>query len=353
MVGRQMGVGKTFREILLAALQTHFNQHGEKVLDRAVIKAALADSLPAISSDLVEALHADANRMLAERADTEHHVAAEVRKHYGEALELTEMVLRIAHAMGEEVVEEHLQPPKSPVVVWVVAHLHARACRIAEEALLLVKAGYGLGAYSRWRSLHEVVIVSAFISQHGQEVALRYIEHMSVGDFRALRDYAEHAEKAGYEPLPDGRLEEAQAAYDALRTRYGKAFVQDYGWAADIFRTELNREPSFRALETAVGFEHLRVSYGEANKGVHADPLGVLDPRDRGPHRGAVLSGPSLHGLATPGHALPIALTNSTGTLLTTANNWGAPLVISVMLLLTAQAGDAFAAGAARLAELN
>lgn len=58
-----------------------------------------------------------------------------------------------------------------------LTRLHARACQIASEVLVLLKSGFADGAHARWRSLHEVTVVASFIKTHGNEVAERYLLH--------------------------------------------------------------------------------------------------------------------------------------------------------------------------------
>lgn len=38
--------------------------------------------------------------------------------------------------------------------------MHARALQISNEILVLLKSGYADGAYSRWRTLHELTVLS-------------------------------------------------------------------------------------------------------------------------------------------------------------------------------------------------
>jgi len=40
-----------------------------------------------------------------------------------------------------------------------LARLHARASRASSEALVLLRSGYADGAYTRWRTVHEVVVM--------------------------------------------------------------------------------------------------------------------------------------------------------------------------------------------------
>ena len=67
----------------------------------------------------------------------------------------------------------------------VLTRLHARACQIAFEVLVLLKNGFADGAHARWRSLHEVTVVASFIKTHGDEVAERYLLHDNIESYKA------------------------------------------------------------------------------------------------------------------------------------------------------------------------
>lgn len=57
-------------------------------------------------------------------------------------------------------------------------HLHGRAMQIYKEIITLMKNGFADGAYARWRSLYELVLVACFIIGQGEQVASEYIKAM-------------------------------------------------------------------------------------------------------------------------------------------------------------------------------
>ena len=65
-------------------------------------------------------------------------------------------------------------------VLDALTRLHARACQVASEVLVLLKNGFADGAHARWRSLHEIAVVASFIKAHGNEVAERYLLHDNI-----------------------------------------------------------------------------------------------------------------------------------------------------------------------------
>lgn len=70
----------------------------------------------------------------------------------------------------------------------VLTRLHARACQIAQEVIVLLSAGLADGAMARWRTLHEVATAALLISENGEALAERYARHDVIESRRAFRD---------------------------------------------------------------------------------------------------------------------------------------------------------------------
>jgi hypothetical protein len=125
----------------------------------------LDDSIPTVSRHFADSLIEAMPAMIANRREFQATVAEEVQRVQGTGLDFVEALLKIADESGEEFADRYFKDADGiPIMSWVLAHLQARACRIAEEALLLLRAGLGLGAYARWRSLNEIAVVGTFIS---------------------------------------------------------------------------------------------------------------------------------------------------------------------------------------------
>ena len=210
---------------------------------------------------------------------------------------------------------------------------------------MLVKAGFGLGALSRWRALHEVAVISSFIAEHGEGVAARYIEHLTVERWRQLSDAAERANRLG-EPFDDAELSSSQADVGALADRHGRAFLADYGWASDALQAMVPppQHRGFRAIEAAADFGHLRLGYRKASAAIHAGPAFVLEPPDAYHFGSALLTGPTLVGIAAPVHSVAISLVQVTAAMMTSTESWAAPFVLKTMLELADRTGQALSA---------
>jgi len=332
-----------FRETIQRAVKNALEGRSEDEVAQFVADGRLYGKLDEMIADvgahLAETLVETSPAMLADRLGQHATVADEVRRIYGPGLDLCEMVLHCAHELCDEYAERELEDDGGPALEWVIAHLHARACRVGEEALMLLKAGYGPGGYSRWRSLHEIVVVGSFIAEHGAETAVRYADHLAVHRWRLLRDTDA---SSGLDEIGKEALAEAQAEVDALEERHGADFTREYGWAAKALPDAAHN--GFRALEKATKFEHLRFDYRQASAGIHANASMVLEPPDA-QHRGStLLVGPSPFAIATPAHAVAISLIVSTGTLMNSVGYTSTGYVLTAMLDLCDRAADALSA---------
>ncbi|HXB64305.1 MAG TPA: DUF5677 domain-containing protein [Solirubrobacteraceae bacterium] len=275
-----MGIEDDFRAVIENAVMRAAEQAGEeeimRILKSGKLGRAITASAPEIGSSIADGLAERTPGLIIERRANEAGIAEMIRQAYGPGLDLCESVLRSAHEIGEEYVD--LSTPEGeddvPILRWVLGHLHARSCRIAEEALVLLRTGYGLGAYSRWRALHEVVVVGEFIKQSGDDTAARYYDHMAINRWRLLKAASESGRLDENE---QGVLAQAQERVDELADIYGAEFVRDYGWAVKA----LSGQPhsGFRGIQAATDFTHLQVDYRESSSAVHAVAVWVLEPR--------------------------------------------------------------------------
>lgn len=229
--------------------------------------------------------------------------------------ELLEMQLDIARSVAAEVnaeVRRRLTEEKAPLVEALTS-LHARACQIGAEVLVLLHRGYAEGAMARWRSLHEVTVVLIFIDKHGARTARRYLEHDVVESWKAAVEYAEHCGSLGFDEIDAPELAQVKQVRDAALKKHGPPFKESYGWAARDF----GRVPKFADLEKDAGLAAWRPFYRLARNPVHANPKALR-------HRLGVMAGaapclplgPSNYGLADPGQNTGLSLAKATSVLM-------------------------------------
>jgi hypothetical protein len=298
---------------------------------------SLARKLRDNGPDMLKARRAD-------RVEFEERLASR----WGAAFDLAEMAMVVAYEAGEAFHKKHWKKAEAEndLVFAALVRLHARACRISEEVLVLLKSGFGQAAMARWRVLHEVTAVAFFIKQHGQETAERYFAHEGMESWRAMEEYQKHAERLGYEPYSDDEMTAARDRYDALCARYGKGFAGPYGWAqADLAASNprfVKDRATISAIEADVGLAHLRPHYRMASHGTHANPKGITFTPDVLPDRPVLLAGPGVAGLADPGACALISLAQVTGALLTYKSGESAGIVLGALLELTDAAEGAY-----------
>jgi hypothetical protein len=193
----------------------------------------------------------------------------------------------------------------------IMIRLLVRACQVTGEIICLLENGFADGAMARWRTLHEIAVVAAVISQHGDSIAERYIAHQAVESKRAMDKYQACCKQLGYKPLSLGATEKISKAYERAVSLYGKPFKSNYGWAAMHLK---NDWPTFVDLEAAAGRAEMRSHYQMGNDNIHAGTkslfvrLGLL-----GDYSTSLLAGRSNVGLTEPGQNAAHTLTQLCG----------------------------------------
>jgi hypothetical protein len=311
--------------------------------------AAVIDGLDRSIPPFVNRLLRDASRMLRKSRRTRRGFERRLRKRWRRGLDLYRVTLEAALESGREFNQRHrpAAASESDYPFEAVTRLQARACLTAFEVLTLLECGYADAAYARWRTLHELAVVSNVLAEHGQQsdLAERFLLHERAEQAWDAPSYQEHAPALGYEPFIEEEMEQLRRTRDGLVTRFGPAFARPNGWAASLFS---NRAPKFSELEKLAGMGHMQPWYRLTSHKVHGGPKGVaLNVKLRGPYQ-FMLVGPSNADLADPGSGALIALTQVTTCLLLRTRVESLPdeplrIVISkALLVLTDLAGDAF-----------
>jgi hypothetical protein len=130
-------------------------------------------------------------------------------------------------------------------------------------------------------------------------------------------------------------------AHEAVRSRFGRAFIGRYGWASEGPNDDIN---GFADVEKKVSLDHLRPYYKLASINVHANPKGVLCRLGLASGQNMLLLGPSNYGLADPGQNTALSLlqvSTELGTLQTTLDSI---VVLKIMQTLYGEIGEAFVA---------
>jgi len=272
----------------------------------------------------------------------EHRLNADWKKPF----DLFETFLAIAFELGDGFNKEFRkdESEKGNYVLEVLTRLHARACQIASEILVLLERGFADGAIARWRSLHEIAVVGSFIKAHGNEIAERYLLHDNIESFKSAILYQEHYEALGETPIPQDEYESIKAVYENLITRFGNSYKEDYGRAASVLRKDNpNFKPNFRDIEENVGLGHYRPYYKLASHNVHANPKGVMFKLGllANTHN-ILLAGPSNVGFTDPAQCTVISLGIVTIDLILTKPTIDSLVASQILLQFESEIGKEF-----------
>lgn len=270
----------------------------------------VTEAAKVVGSLVTEELRSARLVMLIDHASLRAGFETRLRDPWGEALD----ALYTVQVAAWESAEEHFNEMRSEAedendVVWAaLVGLHARACHITSEIHALLRTGHAEAAMARWRTLHEVMVVAVYISDHTDDLATRYLEHEAVTTWHDARAYQRHAGRLGLEPYTDDELNEMRGDRDRLVAKYGKAYDQPLGWLIGAIPTL-----TFACLEEETELDHWRPFYLEANSALHAGSL-RLSRRLGVPDAGIqLIVGPSNMGLEEAGinTALTLAITSS------------------------------------------
>jgi Family of unknown function (DUF5677) len=222
----------------------------------------------------------------------------------------------------------------------VLVRLQARAMRIASETLVLMNNGYADGAHARWRSLHEVAVVAAFIEKFGNKAARLFLDHETWEVRRSAR-----AQMRVWPNLVNDRefmkqVTFAERRLKALTIRHGKGFDDEYGWAAPFVKGR----PTLRELEAAVDLSIIRPHYQVASYNVHAGPKGIAEGLAHGGElsRDVIFAGPSPFGLDEVGKLVAWSLLIITNSLLIKPASLESLAYMHVVFALSQETTDAF-----------
>ena len=265
-----------------------------------------------------------------------------LRTHWQEPLELLDLFISLALEAGDEFNREFRGDAvrSDDAVFEALTRLHARACQVASAILVLLRSGYADDAHARWRALHEISVVSQFVSEQGQEVAERYLLHDGIQRYKLALKLQDNAEAIGMAPLPQEEFDELKTERDELVNRFGKSFNSDYGWAASAIGQVY---PKIWQIEKSVDLEHWRPYYRMASDNVHANAHGAYFRLGLSVSQSDVLlAGPSNIGLTDPGHSTAISLNQVTTVLLSTKPNLDSIVISHILLKLVREIGESF-----------
>jgi Family of unknown function (DUF5677) len=317
-------------------------KHGEGLIIDELVKDTFANAIPQIVDSLSKELAKNSKSMLAEHRSLRSGFVKRNFKRWRAGFDLLEQLIVISQEAGSAI-NDALRPnaviENDPLFEAVVSN-HARAVQVSREIMALMTSGFPDGALGRWRTLHEIAVVSMFLAEAGKEAAERYILHDHVMSYRRARQYMEHHQRANLQPLDVGELDRLKVAHDEIVNRYGQSMKQDYGWAASHLQ---KARPTFADLEVATKLDHWRPRYKWATTNTHGayrtQNSGLATSESENP----VLSvGESNSGMTDPAHMTAISLNLATMPVIMLAPNVDRLAISMIMQRLSDEIGDTF-----------
>jgi len=262
-------------------------------------------------ADLLERLFDSLPQMLLDHRKHEAGFRRRCYKRWKDGLDLLKMFLVMSEEFGSTFNER--ERPRAVTeqnyTFEATVALHARAIRVSKEILALLREGYPDGALSRWRTLHEIAVVSTFLARSDRDVSKRFIAHRGVASAKALKQYVEFLPRSNMKPLEPGDIELAEQHRAALIEEFGKDFGEEMGWASPV--GSKTKGINLFDLELATGLDHWRPRFKWASDDIHASAkpyhasLGMAETPLDTP---MLLVGPSNSAFTDPAHMCVISL---------------------------------------------
>jgi hypothetical protein len=310
-------------------------------LDPAVVAGIVTDALRELGRKTAENLRRSTPAMLAEHHEIRDGFEARLAELWGLGLDALEAVNVAAFEAGENAYEDERRQGADDPQMEALILLHARACLVASEVLNLLRTGHASGALARWRTLHELAVVSLFIKEHDRRTAELYLLHAELLDARRLDAYQQYAEVLGETKFTADEVREIEARREEILAKVTdrRSFRSSRGWATEALS---KRFPTFDDIQSATDLNHWRPWVALAHYPVHAGAAGSrFDLGRDGP---MLLAGPSNAGLGAPGHNAAIALQLATVALLMYRPDGNAEIYLLAINQLVDDVGKAFEA---------
>ena len=343
-------IGKTtgnmddwFRTLILEAIINSGKEIPDSKKLSKMIKKVIAETLPKSAEILLNELKKTKSKMLKERRNYQEGFESRLMWRWQKPLDLLEMFFVMALESGEEFNNKHREEAvrNQDFLFEALTRIHARGCQIFFEIIALLKSGLADGAFARWRSLHELAVISFFLRKHGKNVAERYLAHTIIENYKEAIEYQKYCKRLGYKPLTRIQFQELERSRDAVCAKYGRDFCKNYGWVP----SNILPKRDFKEIEKSIKMDMWRPFYKMACINVHAGSkslrfrLGLIQGDSL---QEVLLAGPSNYGLADPAQNSAISLYQITTCLLSTKPTMERLTIIKAMQKLVREIGDAF-----------
>jgi hypothetical protein len=142
-------------------------------------------------------------------------------------------------------------------VFWTAHH-------VAEEATVLLRAGFPTGAHARWRAMCELEFRLALLDlSHDDDVAVAYLKHTRIREYRELQYHTALRRVLGEPPPPRDQAAQPSLEREELLALYGEEFAGEMGWAHQFLTSQSvpyaaavlkGKRPRGPLLDDVIGF---------------------------------------------------------------------------------------------------
>ncbi len=340
------GTDESLQAILENIIMEH-SSNGTKLMDstlneevRMMVKAKLANVL-------LERLKSRILDKLETSKEIEREFEYAVLRTWRKPLDLLDLLLNVCLEVSSDFTSDSKSraSSKRDYVQEALARQQANACLVFNEILHLLKSGFPSGAHSHWRTMHEMVCISYFISEHGEEMAKRFLDYEAVEAYLQAEAINEHQQNMDGASLSKRDFKAIKKDFKTVEKLYGDDFTKKtnypYGWIP----REVLKTRSIKEIEKSVKLDTFRPYYDLAGYNLHGAQnglifkLGIMKNKNK---RVIIPVGPSNYGLAEPGKSAAISLGQVTACLLMSVSGVKRLVIVEAPRNLVDEICDAF-----------
>jgi hypothetical protein len=318
------------------------------IADNAMTPEQLRETAGSIANDVMDQIADNMRKNLKRGApatlrETRRETAGFERRNlqrWRKPFNLVELILEIATEVGSKFNNEvrPIAVQEKDYLFEALTHLHARALLVGSECVCLMKGGFADGALSRWRTLHELNAIAAFLTKNEKEVALRYLVSFEFQALPAARQMKKYADRSKMDPPTDDEIAAIELRCKAHLKRFGEDIRHEYGWASGAIG---KKAPTLLDIEEFTGLDHWRPRFKWASQHTHGGhrPFGTMlgTVESKSP---VLLAGQSNSGMVDPLHMTAMTLTHITVSLLLSRPNTDRLVCTKVLMGLSDEVGS-------------
>jgi hypothetical protein len=334
----------SLKTILETVIKEH-SKNGMDLMDSTLNEEIRMMMKAKIGNVLLERLKSEIMGKLELSREIEKEFEAAVFVTWRKPLDLLDLLLNVCLDISNDFTSEYMSvSSKRDYVREALAKQQANACLVFSEILHLLKSGFPSGALSHWRTLHEIVCVSYFISEHGEDLAKRFLDYEAVEacfQAEAIYEYQQNIDCTSLSKRDFNALKKGCKEMEKL---YGSDFVKKsyypYGWIP----REILKTRSFKEIEKSVKLDAFRANYDLAGYNLHGGQNGLLFKLGtlKSDKRVVIPVGPSNYGLADPGRSAAISLGQVTACFLMAESGVKRLVIVEALRNLVDEVCDAF-----------